>query len=119
MKKNSKIFFSWTLGYDRITLLLELKKRGFQNIHTIKSDKLDLKNQLMTNQYMLDIRPDYVFLIAARVGGIQANINSPAEFIYDNLMIQSNVINSSKVANVKKLLLWEVRVSIQDYLNSP
>ena len=86
------------------TLLSELHSRGYDNVFTIKSKDLDLKNQHLTNQYILDTKPEYIFLVAAKVGGIQANINNPGEFLYDNLMIQSNVINSAKDANVKRLL---------------
>ena len=86
------------------TLLSELRSRGYNNVSTIKSQDLDLKNQHLTNQYILDIKPEYIFLVAAKVGGIQANIHNPGEFLYDNLMIQSNVINSAKDAKVKRLL---------------
>ena len=81
-----------------------MKDQGFQNILTSTSNELDLRNQAEVEKFFRDEKPDIVFLLAAKVGGILANSTLKASFIYDNLMIQSNVIHSSYKSNVKKLL---------------
>jgi len=82
----------------------KLKSLGFDNIITRRSAELDLKNQAATKAFFKEEKPDYVFLAAAKVGGIHANNVYRAEFLYDNLMIQSNVIHSAYENSVKKLL---------------
>ena len=104
MENKSNIYVAGHNGMVGSALISKLNDNGFKNILTINSQDLDLKNQRMTNKFLLDNKPDFVYLIAARVGGIQANIDNPATYLYDNLMIQSNVINAAKKANVKKLL---------------
>ncbi len=85
-------------------ILRALENRGFQNIVTRKSSELDLRNQAAVEQFFRDEKPEYVFLAAAKVGGIHANNVYRADFIYENLMIQNNVIHQSYVNEVKKLL---------------
>lgn len=81
-----------------------LKKRGFDNLLTPRSRELDLRNQRDVDDYFKHHRPDHVYLCAATVGGIMANKTRKAEFLYDNLMIQSNVIDSAYYSGTKKLL---------------
>src|SRR5687767_857702 len=82
----------------------ELKAQGYSNIIGKSSAELDLRDQPAVFDFFAKQKPDYVFLAAAKVGGIQANDTLKAEFIYDNLMIQSNVIHASHQFGVKKLL---------------
>jgi len=81
-----------------------LEKAGFTNLIGRTSRELDLRSQAAVQDFFGEVRPDYVFLAAARVGGIRANNTYPGEFIYDNLMIQTNVLHQSHVHGVKKLL---------------
>ena len=104
MEKNSKIYVSGHEGMVGSTLLRELVTRGYKNVITKPFVNLDLRNQSDINTYIQTKKPEYVFLIAGKVGGIQANIKFPGEYLYDNLMIAANVIEASRVNNVKKLL---------------
>lgn len=81
-----------------------LKKKGYDHLVFRTSNELDLRDQGRVRSFFEEEKPDCVLLAAAKVGGIMANIRSPAEFLYDNLMIQSNVINSAYLSGVKKLL---------------
>jgi GDP-L-fucose synthase len=81
-----------------------LEKAGFTNLIGRTSKELDLREQAAVQRFFAEEKPDYVFLAAARVGGIRANNTYPAEFIYDNLMIQTNVLHQSYVHGVQKLL---------------
>ena len=85
-------------------LLKELKYRGYRKIITKEIDQLDLRDQNITTKFIEKTQPEYVFLIAGKVGGIQANVLNPANFLYDNLMIASNVIEASRLLEVKKLI---------------
>ena len=85
-------------------IMRALESRGFQNIVTRTSKELDLRNQQQVANFFEAEKPDYVFLAAAKVGGIQANNVYRADFIYENIMIQSNVIHQSYVHGVKKLM---------------
>jgi len=82
----------------------ELTRLGYANIITRTSQELDLRNQSAMEQFYADVKPDYVFVAAAKVGGIHANNVYRADFLYDNLMIQNNLIHGAYVNNVKKLL---------------
>lgn len=104
MKQHSKIFIAGHNGMVGSAIVRNLESRGYDNILTRSHEKLDLKNQLYVNDFFKSEKPEYVFLAAATVGGILANSTYPAEFIYDNLMIQCNVIQASYINNVKKLL---------------
>jgi GDP-L-fucose synthase len=102
--KSAKIFIAGRSGMVGSSIDKELRNRGYGNIIGLSSKELDLKNQLEVEEYFANERPEYVVLAAAKVGGIMANMKSPAEFIYDNLAIQNNVIHSAYKYNVKKLL---------------
>lgn len=85
-------------------IVRKLTSEGFTNIVTRKSSELDLRNQAQVANFFAEEKPEYVFLAAAKVGGIQANNTYRAEFLYDNLMIQNNVIHQAYEQQVKKLL---------------
>ncbi len=104
MKLNDKIFVAGHRGMVGSAIVRRLQQDGYENIVVRNHDKLDLTNQLWVNHFFKDEKPDYVFLAAARVGGILANDTYRAEFIYDNLMIEANVIHAAYVHGVKKLL---------------
>lgn len=104
LNKNSKIFLAGHNGLVGSSILRYLKKKKYKNILTINKNKLDLTNQLKTEKYLKKIKPDYVIIAAAKVGGIDANNNFKAEFIYNNIMIQTNLIHASYKIGVKKLI---------------
>jgi GDP-L-fucose synthase len=104
LQLNQKIYVAGHRGMVGSAIVRELQKQGYQNIITIPHSKLDLTNQADVKDFFENERPDQVYLAAAKVGGIYANNTYPAEFIYDNLMIQNNVIHQSFVSGVKKLL---------------
>ncbi len=104
MDKNSKIFIAGHRGLVGSALVKSLKAQGYENLLLRTFDELDLTNQEKTADFFLKEKPEYVFLAAAKVGGIMANNTYPAEFIYDNLQIQNNVIHHAYVSGVKKLL---------------
>jgi len=104
MDKSSKIFIAGRNGLVGSSIEQEFRKHGYTNIIGLRSSDLDLKRQTDVEAYFETERPDYVVLAAAKVGGIMANIEAPAEFLYDNLVIQNNVIHSAYKNNVKKLL---------------
>ena len=104
MQKESKIYVAGHRGLVGSALLENLKNKGFDNIITRTHKELDLTNQNEVAVFFEIEKPDYVFLAAAKVGGIVANNVYRADFIYDNMMIQNNVIHQSYVNGVKKLL---------------
>ena len=104
MKKNSKIYLAGHRGLVGSAILRNLKERGYNNFIFKSSKELDLRNQKDTTDFIKKERPEYIFLAAAKVGGIYANNTYPAEFIYDNLMIQNNVIKAAHDFKVKKLM---------------
>ncbi|MCK4819054.1 GDP-L-fucose synthase [bacterium] len=104
MDKSSKIYVAGHEGMVGSILLKELRRRGYNNIITASFNKLDLRNQKDTFNFIKKEKPEYIFLIAGKVGGIQANIDFPGEYLYDNLMISSNVIESARINKVKKLI---------------
>ena len=104
MEKNSKIYIAGHRGMVGSAIIRRLQKDGFTNIVTRSSKELNLINQQAVADFFATEKPDFVFLAAAKVGGIVANNTYRAEFIYDNIMIQSNIIHSSYLNNVKKLL---------------
>lgn len=104
MKQTSKIYIAGHRGLVGSALLRTLTAQGFTNIITRTSNELDLTNQYAVKDFFAAEKPEYVFLAAAKVGGIMANKNYPADFIYQNLQIQNNVIESSRQNDVKKLL---------------
>jgi GDP-L-fucose synthase len=104
MDKNSKILVTGTGGMLGSSVLRRLSQMGFTNILNPRKSELDLTKNIDVDEYFKFNKPDYVFLIAAKVGGIYANMTYRADFIYENLMIQSNVINSSSFNGVKKII---------------
>ncbi len=104
MNKDSKIYVAGHKGLVGSAIVRNLKNRGFNNIITRTHSELDLTNQEQVRRFFEEEKPEYVFLAAARVGGIHANNTYPADFIYENLMIQNNVIKSAHDFKVKKLL---------------
>lgn len=104
MNKDSKIYVAGHRGMVGSAILRKLQKEGYSNIITKTSQELDLRIQKDVDDFFKLEKPEYVFLAAAKVGGILANNTYRAEFIYDNLMIQSNVIHSAYKYGVKKLL---------------
>ena len=104
MDRNDKIYIAGHRGMVGSAIHRRLEKEGFENFVFRTSDELDLRDQQAVTEFFVKEKPDYVFLAAAKVGGILANNTYRAEFLYDNLMIQSNVIENSYRNAVKKLL---------------
>jgi len=104
MKISSKIYVAGHRGMVGSAVYRKLQKLGYKNIIVSGSDELDLRSQQQVNAFFATEKPEYVFLAAAKVGGIIANDRYRAEFIYDNLMIEANVIHASWVNKVGKLL---------------
>jgi len=104
MNKTDKIFVAGHRGMVGSAIFRKLKQEGFNNLLLRTSDELDLRNQEQVNAFFETERPDFVFLAAAKVGGIMANNVFRADFLYDNLMIQSNCIHASWKSGVKKLM---------------
>jgi GDP-L-fucose synthase len=104
MNKDSKIYVAGHRGMVGSAIVANLIEKGFTNIITKTSNELDLTNQIDVANFFADEQPEYVFLAAAKVGGIVANNTYRAQFIYENMMIQNNVIHHSYLNNVKKLM---------------
>jgi GDP-L-fucose synthase len=104
MEKQKKVYIAGHRGMVGSAIYRKLKQEGFNNIVVSTSDKLDLRDQDQVAAFFAAEKPDYVFLAAAKVGGIVANNTYRAEFIYDNIMIQSNVIHQSYLNGVNKLM---------------
>jgi GDP-L-fucose synthase len=104
MNKNSKIYIAGHLGLVGSSILRKLEANGYSNLITRTHSELDLTNQSSVAEFFTQEKPEYVFLAAAKVGGIYANNHYRAEFIYENLQIQNNIIHQSYLNSVKKLL---------------
>jgi len=104
MNTSDKIFIAGHKGLVGSALVRELSNKGYTNILTVDKNTVNLKDQTSVNKWFSDNSPDYVFLAAAKVGGIHANNIYPAEFIHDNLSIQNNVIHACHDFKVKKLM---------------
>lgn len=104
MDKNSKVFVAGHRGMAGSAIYRRLIREGYSNFALRTSEELDLTNQKATENFFNQERPDIVILAAARVGGIMANIESPATFLYENLQIQSNVIHNAYKYGCKKLV---------------
>ncbi|PIZ94057.1 MAG: GDP-fucose synthetase, partial [Candidatus Magasanikbacteria bacterium CG_4_10_14_0_2_um_filter_41_10] len=104
MEKNAKIYVAGHRGMVGSAIVRALEKDGYTSIVTRTLSELDLRDEKAVVSFFETEKPEYVFLAAAKVGGILANNTYPAEFIYDNLQIQNNVIHQSYVHGVKKLL---------------
>jgi GDP-L-fucose synthase len=104
MEQTAKIYIAGHRGMVGSGVERKLRKEGYHNIVSRISEELDLRNQQAVNEFFEKEKPEYVILAAAKVGGIQANNTYRAEFIYDNLMIEANIIHASYLNKVKKLL---------------
>ena len=116
MNKNTKIFIAGHKGLVGSAILKHYQNQGFSNIITKTRKECDLTSSLAVETLFQTHQPDIVYLAAAKVGGIHANNTKPAEFIYENLQIQNNIIQQSYVNKVNKLLLLG---SSCIYLSSP
>ena len=119
MDSNSKIYVAGNTGLVGSAIIRMLKKKGFDNILSSPRSHWDLRNQDDVNRFFRICKPEYVFLAAAKVGGIGANSEQPAEFIYDNLMIQTNIIDAAYRNGVKKLLFLGSSCIYPKFANQP
>ncbi|HXI00124.1 MAG TPA: GDP-L-fucose synthase [Sphingobacteriaceae bacterium] len=104
MEKNAKIYVAGHRGMVGSAIVKKLRKEGYANLVKRTASELDLRDQSAVAGFFADEKPEYVFLAAAKVGGIVANSTYRAEFLYDNLSIQNNVIHQSYLNHVKKLM---------------
>ena len=104
MEKHDKIYVAGHRGMVGSAIVRRLEKEGFENLLLRTSGQLDLRNQAAVTDFFAEERPDYVFLAAAKVGGIMANNVYRADFLYENLQIQNNVIHNAYLTGVKKLM---------------
>ena len=104
MEKHAKIYIAGHRGMVGSAIERKLRAEGYNNLIYRTSSELDLKNQHLVNNFFYENKPDFVILAAAKVGGIHANNTYRADFIYDNLMMEANIINASYLNNIKKLL---------------
>ena len=104
MEKNARIYVAGHRGMVGSAIVRQLEQQGYDNILTRNSSQLDLRNQQAVQGFFAETKPEYVFLAAAKVGGIHANNVYRAEFLYDNLMIEANIIDAAHRNNCKKLL---------------
>ena len=104
MQKNSRIYVAGHRGMVGSAIVRLLEAKGFTNILTSTSTETDLRNQAQVNAFFEKNKPEYVFMAAAKVGGIHSNNTYRAEFLYDNLMIEANIIEASRKNEVEKLL---------------
>ena len=116
---NSKVFIAGHNGMLGSSIYRILKKKGYKKIITVDKKKLDLRNQIAVKKFIKINKPDAVIIAAAKVGGIKANIRYPANFISDNLQIQTNLISSSHINNVKKLILFGSSCIYPKHLKKP
>ncbi|WP_034890215.1 GDP-L-fucose synthase family protein [Gillisia sp. Hel_I_29] len=119
MKKNSKIYIAGHSGMVGSALLRHLMEKGFTSLIFRTSRELDLTNQAAVAKFFKEESPEYVFLAAAKVGGIEANNTQRAQFLYQNLMIESNVIHQSYLNNVLKLLFLASSCIYPKYADQP
>ncbi|MBN1469616.1 MAG: GDP-L-fucose synthase [Fusobacteriaceae bacterium] len=119
MNKNSKIYIAGHKGMVGSAIIRRLNELGYYNIIHRELDELDLRRQGEVEDFFEKEKPEYVFLAAAKVGGIHANNTYPAEFIYDNLMIESNIIHSSYKSGVRKLLFLGSSCIYPKFANQP
>ena len=104
MKFTDKIFVAGHRGMVGSAIVRNLRNKGFDDIVLRRSNELDLRNQTSVNEFFKKEKPKYIFLAAAKVGGILANNTYRADFLYDNLMIQANIIQAAHIYGVEKLL---------------
>ena len=104
MRPSSRIYVAGHSGLLGSAIVTQLRKRGYENLILRPRSELDLTNQAAVQHFFIETQPEYVFVAAARVGGIFANASQPADFIVQNLLIEANVIHESYRAGVKRLL---------------
>ena len=104
MDNSSKVFVAGHKGLVGSAIVRNLEKKSYKDVYWVRKENCDLRDKVKVDAYFEQAKPDYVFLAAAKVGGILANRDHPADFIYDNLMIQTNVIDAAYHNGVKKLL---------------
>ena len=104
MDNSSKVFVAGHKGLVGSAIVRNLEKKSYKDVYWVRKENCDLRDKAKVDAYFEQAKPDYVFLAAAKVGGILANRDHPADFIYDNLMIQTNVIDAAYHNGVKKLL---------------
>jgi GDP-L-fucose synthase len=104
MEKNARIYVAGHRGMVGSAIVRQLEQQGYSHVITRTSSELDLRNQQAVQTFFAESKPEYVFLAAAKVGGIHANNVYRAEFLYDNLMIETNIIDAAYRTNCKKLL---------------
>ena len=119
MEKNSKIYIAGHRGMVGSAIVRKLTEQGYNNLIYKTSKELDLMRQIDVENFFEKERPDYVFLAAAKVGGIHANNTYPAEFLYNNLMIESNIIHSAYKFGVTKLLFLGSSCIYPKFANQP
>jgi len=119
LSKNSKIFIAGHKGMVGSALLKHFKRKKYKNIIIKNKKDLNLLSQKKTQNFLNKTKPDFVIIAAARVGGILANQNYKANFIYENLMIQSNLINASYLSGVKKLIFLGSSCIYPKYAKQP
>jgi len=101
---NSKIYIAGHKGLVGSAIFRQLKKKGYKKILTVDKSKLDLTNQSKVYNFLKKEKPKFIFIAAAKVGGIYSNSNYPAEFIHNNLIIQNNIIHSAYLCNINDLI---------------
>ena len=119
MNKDSKIYVAGHRGLVGSAIVRNLEERGYTNIIYRTHKELDLTKQVEVEKFFGEEKPEYIFLAEAKVGGIHANNTRPAEFIYDNLMIESNIIHSTYKYGVKKLLFLGSSCIYPKFANQP
>ena len=115
----SKVFIAGHNGMLGSSIFRKLKKKGYRNIITVDRKKLDLRNQNAVEKFFKNRKPNFVIVAAAKVGGIKANIKYPANFISDNIQIQTNLISASHIHNVEKLILFGSSCIYPRHLKKP
>lgn len=105
MEKNAKIYVAGHRGLVGSAIVRHLQEAGYNNLILRTHSELDLISQDAVRKFFEAEKPDYVFLAAAKVGGIRANMDSPAQFLYDNIVIQTNIIHQAYLSGVKKILI--------------
>jgi GDP-L-fucose synthase len=119
MKQDSRIYVAGHNGMVGSAIVRHLTKLGYKNIITLSKSQLNLLDQNSVDKFFREYSPEYVFLAAAKVGGIKANRDMKADFIYENLMIQSNIIKSSYSYDVKKLIFLGSSCIYPKFCNQP